>query len=217
MNKKPNINPISLKGKDVSNRMMQLMGITPINEGVSRSSVELTKMGPDGVAYAIIRENREWYIKKANKTSNLVVEDFQYIGGLKNKKEAAYPSYASALKKLNLMFRSLAEAYNYEGEINITLNDNLLSESKMEEVVEEEIVEEEVDMTEDEKAIDEILSEKRGPWSTNYNTSDDAENMNAAEEGNDESAQISESRMSIFSAMKNMDELIDNLTVKKKV
>jgi hypothetical protein len=104
MNKKTNINPIGLKGNEVSERMIQLMGIAPINEGVSRSAVELTKMGPDGMAYAIIRENREWYIKKTTKTSNLVVEDFQYIGGLQNKKEAAYPSYSSALKKLNLIF-----------------------------------------------------------------------------------------------------------------
>jgi hypothetical protein len=206
MNKKSNITPIGLKGREVSDRMIQLMGIAPINEGVSRSAVELTKMGPDGVAYAIIRENREWYIKKADKSSNLVVEDFQYIGGLKNKKEAAYPSYASALKKLNLMFRSLAEAYNYEGEINITLNDNLLSESKVEEVVEEEVVEEEVELSEDEKAIDGMLGEE-----TDHNTFDNADML---EGGADK---LTESRMTISAAMKNMDELVDSLTVKKKV
>lgn len=166
MNKKSNISPIGLKGKEVSDRMIQLMGVTPINESISRSAVELTKMGPDGAAYAIIRENREWYIKKATKTSNLVVEDFQYIGGLKNKKEAAYPSYSSALKKLNLMFKSLAEAYNFEGETNVFINDNLINESvepdavMEEEIVEEELpLEEEIEMSEDEKAIDEALAE----------------------------------------------------------
>jgi hypothetical protein len=88
-------------------------------------------MGPDGNAYAIIRENHEWYIKKTNKTKNLVAEDFKYIGGLQNKKQEAYPSYAKAIKHLNLKFRSLAEAYNYDGEINLFVNDNLLSEMTM--------------------------------------------------------------------------------------
>ncbi len=214
MNKKSNISPIGLKGHEINDRMKQLMGVTPINEGVSRSAVELTKMGPDGVAYAIIRENREWYIKRANKTSNLIVEDFQYIGGLKNKKEAAYPSYSSALKKLNLMFRSLAEAYNFEGEINITVNDNLLTESyndvveEEQEEVEETPIEEEIEMTEDEKAIDKMIGESDGVDHETFDTS------NTLEGGKEK---VTESRMSIFSAMENMDELVENLTVKKKV
>jgi hypothetical protein len=107
------------------------MGIQPINENKSNIVIELTKMGPDGNAYAIIRENHEWYIKKTNKTKNLVAEDFKYIGGLQNKKQEAYPSYAKAIKHLNLKFRSLAEAYNYDGEINLFVNDNLLSEMTM--------------------------------------------------------------------------------------
>ena len=83
----------------------------------------------------------------------MVVEDFQYIGGLQNKKEAVHSSYSSALKKLNLMFRSLAEANNFEGEINVFVNDNLLTESIVEEteVVEEveEFVEEEIESTDE--------------------------------------------------------------------
>lgn len=123
------INPIGLKGNQINERMKELMGIAPINENKSTSTFELTKMGPDGNAYAIVRENREWYIKKANKSENLVAEDFKYIGGLQNKKMEAYPSYSSALKRLNLKFNSLAEAHNFTGEINIVENDNLLSEA----------------------------------------------------------------------------------------
>ena len=93
MMKNNKINPIGLKGNQINERMKELMGITPINENKSTSTVELTKMGPDGNAYAIVRENREWYIKKSDKTSNLVAEDFKYIGGLQNKKMEAYPSY----------------------------------------------------------------------------------------------------------------------------
>jgi len=129
MKKNINISPVGLKGNEINERMKQLMGIQPINENKSNIVIELTKMGPDGNAYAIVRENHEWYIKKANKTKNLVAEDFKYIGGLQNKKQEAYPSYAKAIKHLNLKFRSLAEAYNYDGEINVFLNDNLLNEN----------------------------------------------------------------------------------------
>jgi len=129
--KKPIISPVGLKGNEINERMKQLMGIKPINENNSNIVVELTKMGPDGNAYAIIRENHEWYIKKTNKTTNLVAEDFKYIGGLQNKKAEAYSSYSKAIKHLNLKFRSLAEAHNYDGEINLFVNDNLISETAM--------------------------------------------------------------------------------------
>ena len=178
--KKTIISPVGLKGNEVNERMKQLMGIQPINENKSNIVIELTKMGPDGNAYAIIRENHEWYIKKTNKTKNLVAEDFKYIGGLQNKKQEAYPSYAKAIKHLNLKFRSLAEAYNYDGEINLFVNDNLLSEMAMaagfsemkgngftgegnlegnERMYEEDYMDE-VEMTEAEIAIDEMMTKE---------------------------------------------------------
>lgn len=129
MKNKNIISPIGLKGKEINERMKQLMGISPINENKSNIVVELTKMGPDGKAYAIIRENHEYYIKTTTKTSGLIAEDFQYIGGLQNKKEQAYPSYAKAIKHLNLRFNSLSEAYNSEEKINTFLDDNLISEN----------------------------------------------------------------------------------------
>lgn len=128
MKKDIKISPIGLKGREINERMKELMGIQPINENKSNVVIELTKLGPDGNAYAIVRENHEWYIKRAYKTTGLVAEDFKYIGGLVNKKDEAYSSYAKAIKHLNLKFRSLAEAFNYEGEINVFENDNLISE-----------------------------------------------------------------------------------------
>jgi len=124
------ISPVGLKGNEINERMKELMGIKPINENENKSTsvVELTKMGPDGKAYAIVRENHEYYIKSTNKTSGIIAEDFKYIGGLMNKKSEAYPSYAKAIKQLNLKFRSLAEAYNFDGEVNVFQDDNLLSE-----------------------------------------------------------------------------------------
>ena len=122
------INPIGLKGNQINQRMIELMGIKPINENNTKSVVELTKIGPDGKTYGIVRENHDYYIKTSTKTSNLIVEDFNYIGGLQNKKSEAYPSYAKAIKHLNLNFKSLAEAYGKGGDINVFENDNLLTE-----------------------------------------------------------------------------------------
>jgi hypothetical protein len=123
------ISPIGLKGNQINERMIHLMGIKPINENKNTFVVELTKIGPDGKAYAIVRENHEYYIKVTDKTSNIVAEDFKYIGGLQNKKSEAYSSYAKATKHLNLKFNSLAEANNYNGYINVLEDDNLLKEN----------------------------------------------------------------------------------------
>jgi hypothetical protein len=123
-----NIRPTGRKGNETLNRMRELMNVTPIKEGVDRSTEVITKLGPDGKAYAIIKENNEYYIKVSNKTSNLVMEDFKYIGGLMNKKSEAYPSYSEATKQLNMKFIGLAE--NDEAKVfNILRNDNLLKES----------------------------------------------------------------------------------------
>ena len=127
--KKPFIvRPTGLKGSEKINRMKELMGASVIKEDVKNSSVELTKVGPDGRVYGIVKEGSEYYIKVTSKTSNLVTEDFNYIGGLANKKSESYPSYAKAIKQLNLKFMSLNEAYGKIGNINVFEDDNLLTE-----------------------------------------------------------------------------------------
>jgi hypothetical protein len=123
------INPIAPKGNEINERIKNLMGLMSVNETGPKISVEITKKGADGKAYAIVRENQEWFIKVADKTKNLIAEDFKYIGGLQNKKDEAYPSYSKALKQLALKLKSIAEAYDYEGDINIYRNDNLLNEN----------------------------------------------------------------------------------------
>lgn len=125
---KEKILPIGLKGYEVSERMKQLMGIDLVTENKKSSPVELTKLGPDGVVYGIVRENHEYYIKTATKTSNLTEADFSYIGGLKNKKDFAFPTYAKAIKRLNLKFHSLNESIGTTDKINVFINDNLLAE-----------------------------------------------------------------------------------------
>lgn len=129
MNRKNNIiKPKGLKGKETLNRALELMNITPIKESVNPSVVELTKKGPDGKVYGIVRENKEYYIKVTNKQRNIISEDFKYIGGLQNKKDKSYPSYSKAIKMLNLKFISINEALAQEGKVDTFTNDNLLTE-----------------------------------------------------------------------------------------
>ena len=123
-----NIRPTGRKGRENLDRMRELMKLTPIKEGVDRSTEVVTKLGPDGKAYAIIKENNQYYIKVSEKTSGLVMEDFKYIGGLMNKKSQAYNSYSEAGKQLNMKFINLAESAE-DKVFNILRNDNLLKES----------------------------------------------------------------------------------------
>jgi hypothetical protein len=186
MEKNFRINPIGLKGNEINERMKQLMGVTPIVENLSRSAVELTKIGPDGKTYGIVRENHEYYIKVSDKTSNVTAEDFKYIGGLQNKKLEAYPTYAKATKQLNLKFNSICESFDIVNTFNVLVNDNLLTEGAAKEAtkhitdtkgtdlggkVKEEGGDnlankkamdemEEVTLTEDELAIDAMLNEE---------------------------------------------------------
>jgi hypothetical protein len=122
------VKPTGLKGVDKLNRMKELMGSSLLNEDVKKSVVELTKLGPDGKVYGIVREGHNYFIKVTNKKSNILTEDFNYIGGLMNKTSEVYPSYAKALKQLNLKFISLNEAYGKTGNFNIFEDDNLLNE-----------------------------------------------------------------------------------------
>lgn len=233
-----NINPMGLKGNQINERMRELMGISPINENTTKSAIELTKIGPDGKSYAIVRENHEYFIKVSNKTSNLVSEDFNYIGGLQNKKSEAYGSYAKAIKHLNINFKSLAEAYGKGGDINVFENDNLISEAGVggfsqyggngfsnegnmehntplfEEETEEEIEADE--LSEAEKAIDKMLEEdelvgNQDKLDVDNDGDIEADDLSDLRAGK----KVDESRLSIELAIDSMDELIEGL--KKKV
>lgn len=124
------VKPTGLKGNEKVDRMKELMGVKPLNEDVKNSVVELTKLGPDGKVYGIVREGHNYFIKVTNKQSNILTEDFNYIGGLMNKTSEVYPSYAKAIKQLNLKFMSLNEAYGKQGNYNVFEDDNLLTENE---------------------------------------------------------------------------------------
>ncbi len=122
-----NINPKTLKGQDKLNRMLDLMGkMNTLNESKSYSELELIKKGPNGVVYGIIRENHDYFIKTTNKTSGqFLAEDFSYIGGLQNKYDERYKSYAEAIKHLNMKFDMLNESYGIESNTNIFESDGV--------------------------------------------------------------------------------------------
>lgn len=277
------ITPMGLKGKEVNSRMIELMGIKSINENHTTSVVELTKIGPDGIAYAIVRENHEYYIKSTTKKSNLVTEDFGYIGGLQNKKNEAYPSYAKAIKHLNLRFNSLAESLDKGHQINVFKNDNLLKENgsvggfsnyggngfsnegnlegntplfeeegkdnpwaictasvgredkdkyeacvmdvKKEKGIAESITEneycgaeeeEEVELTEVEKAVEEMLTGDQDKLDVDKDGDIEADDLADLRSGK----KVNEHKLTINRAIKDMDSIIDSLTegtLKKKV
>jgi hypothetical protein len=220
------INPIGLKGNEINERIKALMGVSTINENNTKSVVELTKIGPDGKAYAIVRENHAYFIKSTDKKNGLISEDFNYIGGLQNKSSESYNSYAKAIKHLNLKFNSLSEQHNAGSNINVFKNDNLLTESgiagfssmgsgfanesdlEVEETLYEEDEEDEETLSEEEKAVTDMME------------SDDEEVPENDEDPTKQPGYVHENKLSISRAIANMDSIIDDLnegTLKKKV
>lgn len=100
------------------NRMKQLMNYG-LNEGKkeSYSGIEYQKVAADGKLYGIVREGTKYYIKVSSKKENPLTENFEYIGGFRNRKDNEYASFASAQKNFDLKMMSLAEAYGKEGKI----------------------------------------------------------------------------------------------------
>ena len=120
-------NPKTLKGQDQINRISDLMGrMTTLNESTSLSEIDFIKKGPNGIIYGIIRENHNYFIKTTEKTSGtLMSEDFNYSGGIQNKYDERYHSYAEALKHLNMKFDMLNESYGIEVGTNLFESDGI--------------------------------------------------------------------------------------------
>lgn len=100
---------------DQLNRMKSLMNYGLKTEGkqVQYSSVEYQKLGADGKVYGIVREGAKYYIKEApNKKGGIVKENFNYIGGFRNRKNNEYSNFALAQKQFDLKMMSIKEAVN---------------------------------------------------------------------------------------------------------
>jgi len=85
---------------------------TSVKESLTRTLGNLIdyKRAADGVAYGIIKENHNYYIKKAGTKQDPNVSDFAYIGGLENITSYQYTSLSEADKQRNMMFHTINEA-----------------------------------------------------------------------------------------------------------
>lgn len=113
-------------------RQLELAGIKPINESKTNtlSNIELVKKASSGDSYAIIRENRKWYIKVTDKDGILTESDFDYIGGVANKPKHSYTSFSEATKGLNFMFEQLNRYHGNAVGVNILESDEELLDEK---------------------------------------------------------------------------------------
>lgn len=96
--------------EDALKRAQILAGIKPINESKGTpSTILMDVVGHDLVKYAIVKEEGSYYIK-----STINENDFDYIGGIKNKHnyKYKYDSYAHATRNLNYLIIDLKEAYD---------------------------------------------------------------------------------------------------------
>ena len=77
------------------------------------SVVEYHEVGADGKTYGILKEGTKYYIKVAPaKETKILAEDYDYIGGITNKKRYEYNSYSNAYKQFDLKMMSINEAFN---------------------------------------------------------------------------------------------------------
>jgi len=68
------------------------------------------KRAADGIAYGIVKENHNYYIKKSGIKQDPNVSDFVYIGGMENITGYQFKSLAEADKQRNMMFHTINEA-----------------------------------------------------------------------------------------------------------
>jgi len=81
------------------------------------------KRGADNVAYGIVKENHNYFIKKSNNQTNPNIEDFAYIGGLENIHEYRYNKLSEADKNRTMLLNTINEALSSKDNI-IEKNDN---------------------------------------------------------------------------------------------
>jgi len=93
-------------------RNLAMVNKTVVKESQNRNLGTLIdyKRAADGIAYGIIKENHNYYIKKAGLKSDPNIADFAYIGGLANISEFEYNRLSEAEKQRNMLFRTINEA-----------------------------------------------------------------------------------------------------------
>lgn len=100
--------------KDVNSQLARMRSLMKfgINEGknVAYTGVEYEKVGADGKLYSIVREGAKYYIKTSPSKKGKLAENYEYIGGFRNRKDNEYKSFAEAQKQFDLKMMSINEA-----------------------------------------------------------------------------------------------------------
>ena len=91
-------------------KAMMTYGLQTESKNNQYSGVEYQRAGADGKTYGIVREGANYYIKVSEKTNSPLKEDFDYIGGFRNRKNFEYSSYANALKNFDMKMNSIKES-----------------------------------------------------------------------------------------------------------
>jgi hypothetical protein len=97
--------------------------------GRNMGALELIKKGADGKTYAIVRENRNYYIKTTDTKDTLTESDFDFIGGVQNKTKNQFRSFEDATSRLNLMFNDINRSYGINESIDMKTFDYVLNEN----------------------------------------------------------------------------------------
>ena len=98
-----------LTGQDKIKRIMEIARYGEVNKNdeYHTNTNSFSKKASDGKVYAIIQEKDGYYLKSGINESEL-----NYVSGGMNKKKDRFKSYSAALKRMNLIFKPLNEAYN---------------------------------------------------------------------------------------------------------
>lgn len=107
-------------GKQINSqlsRMKEMMQYGTNNDSTpAYSGIEYSKTASNGKTYGIVREGTKFYIKVAN-TANPLKEDYDYVGGFRNRKDYEYSSYANALKNFEMKMMSINESLDVKSPI----------------------------------------------------------------------------------------------------
>ena len=101
---------------DILTRMQDLIGYGTVKESkenLNKPVLEYHVTAANGETYGIIRESSKYYVKVApKKDTEVLAEDYDYIGGFLNKDENEYNSYSQASKSLELRLMGINEQFD---------------------------------------------------------------------------------------------------------
>ena len=119
-----------MSNKKQLEKMLRLSNITKksLTESAKSSTIEFIKSVADGNTYAIVRENRIYYIKSTETKDTLLESDFDYLGGLGNRTKNSFRGFDDAVTRLNLMFNDINRVQNISEEVDMVNFSHTLNE-----------------------------------------------------------------------------------------